>query len=542
MVPPAAGTQVENLRHRERGTGYIRRLTEASPRSFTGEFTRALRTVRRDTGLGCFGGAMMPSSGPAEAGAPNPQQDPGRRCRTLPTVRHYRSIIVDKVKIGIIGVGQIGKAHLHHYQNLPVEIVAAADVSEAGLKEAAAQYQIPRTFTDFRKLLEMDEIQAVDVCLHNNLHTPVTSAALQAGKHVYCEKPIAGSWVDGKKMVETAKQAGQMLSIQLATLFSLETKAAQRLITEGFLGDIYYAKSYGHRRRGRPYVDGYGTSSFVQQPIAGGGALFDMGVYHIAQILHLLDNPRIETVSGATHQALPMYQDRRENGKYSVEELGLGMARLAGGITLFIEESWAIHNAGQDSGQILRLERRLSPLSVHLLLDGGRYGNGRDLRSAQRGRPLALLPPELRLPRQPAAPLGSRAAGRAPLIDTAGPRARDDVHQRRDLSLEQARPGGHRGRDRGRVGVYRAGVVGIRDWGFGNGPRASSEVSPTQELRVPLEARRLCVRRVSSIPTLFTAPPSCSAVAASRYERSRARDSRVFSSPVEPRAMDRNRR
>ncbi|NIR02001.1 MAG: Gfo/Idh/MocA family oxidoreductase, partial [Gemmatimonadales bacterium] len=80
-----------------------------------------------------------------------------------------------------------------------------------------------------------------------------------AGKHVYCEKPIAGSYADGKAMIEKAESAGRMLAIQLFSLFSLETKAAQRLIREGYLGDLYYAKSIGFRRRGRPYVDGYGT-------------------------------------------------------------------------------------------------------------------------------------------------------------------------------------------------------------------------------------------------------------------------------------------
>jgi predicted dehydrogenase len=251
--------------------------------------------------------------------------------------------MADKVKIGIIGVGQIGNMHLQRYQKLPVEMVAAADIDEAALARTAQKYDIKHTFADFRKLLEMDEIVAVDVCLHNNLHGPVTIAALEAGKHVYCEKPIAGSYVDGKDMVAAAKRTGKMLGIQLFTLFALETKATRRLIDEGYLGKLYYAKSIGFRRRGRPYVDGYGTNSFVQQSIAAGGALFDMGVYHIAQILYLLGNPTIETVSGATHQEIAMYDDRRKNSNYDVEELGVGLVRLEGGITFFIEESWAMH-------------------------------------------------------------------------------------------------------------------------------------------------------------------------------------------------------
>src|SRR3990172_6121983 len=98
------------------------------------------------------------------------------------------------VKLGIIGVGQIGKHHLDNYQKIPgVEMVA------------------------------------LDVCLHNNLHMPATKAVLEAGKHVYCEKPMAGSYRDAETMFETAKETGLKLSIQLATLFSNETKAARLL-------------------------------------------------------------------------------------------------------------------------------------------------------------------------------------------------------------------------------------------------------------------------------------------------------------------------
>ena len=77
----------------------------------------------------------------------------------------------------------------------------------------------------------------------------------------------------------------------MATVFKPETHAARRLIDEGRLGRIYYARSFGYRRRGRPFVDGYGTANFVDQSICAGGALFDMGIYHLAQVLHLIGNP-----------------------------------------------------------------------------------------------------------------------------------------------------------------------------------------------------------------------------------------------------------
>jgi len=258
------------------------------------------------------------------------------------------------IKLGIVGVGQIGKSHLRNYAKIEgAEMVAAADVNEAELKRVAEEFGIPNTYTDFRELLKRDDIVAVDVCLHNNFHAPVSIAALKAGKHVYCEKPMAGSYVDAKAMYDTAKELKKNISIQLGTLFSKETKAAKRLIEAGKLGKIYHGRSTGFRRRGRPFVDGYGTSSFVQKSVAAGGALYDMGVYHIAQMLYLLGMPKVERISGKMYQETDMYPDRRKSSGYDVEELGMGFVRCADNITMDMIESWAIHLDGFESSSVV---------------------------------------------------------------------------------------------------------------------------------------------------------------------------------------------
>jgi predicted dehydrogenase len=229
-------------------------------------------------------------------------------------------------------------------------------------------------------------------------------------------------------MVETAEKTGRMLSIQLATLFARETRAAQRLIEEGLLGDVYFAKSIGYRRRGRPYVDGYGTSSFVQKSIAAGGAMFDMGVYHIAQILYLLTNPSIQTVTGSAHQAIPMYEERRKNGNYDVEELGLGFVRLDGGITFSIEESWALHidpatpgskifgslgGVGRSLGGV-----GLAPFSYHTTIADMEMDATADLRDADVRWHRCI--PDTDAYEGPQAHWVAALQGRVPLIDTAG--------------------------------------------------------------------------------------------------------------------------
>lgn len=254
--------------------------------------------------------------------------------------------MVEKVRLGIIGTGQIGKVHIKRYQEIPeADVVAVADIREDEAQRVAEQHSIPHVYTNYHDLLARDDIDSVDVCLHNRLHCPVTVDALKAGKDVFCEKPMSWAYRDARLMYDTAKELGRKLHIQLSTLHGPACRAAKRLIEAGHLGEIYYAKSSHYRRRGRPFVDGYGSAAFVNTGTSGGGTLLDMAVYHISRILYLLGNPDPLSVSGSTYQKLDnMYEDRRQSSGYDVEELGMAFVRLAGGITYFMEEAWAIHS------------------------------------------------------------------------------------------------------------------------------------------------------------------------------------------------------
>lgn len=274
----------------------------------------------------------------------------------------------DKVRIGVIGVGLIGKTHLRNYADIPeAEVVAIADVNPLALDSVAEEFGITNTYTDFRELLNRDDIEAIDVCLHNNFHAPVTIEALRAGKHVYCEKPIAGSYADGNAMLEAAKACGKMLHIQLSSLYSRETRVAKHLLDEGKLGTVYHARSTGYRRRGRPYVDGYGTKFFVNKETASGGALYDMGVYNISRMLYLLGQPEVLRISGKVYQETDMDETRRLESGYNVEELGMGFVKMKDGIVLDIIESWAIHLDQFEGSYIVGAQGgiRLNPFSFH---------------------------------------------------------------------------------------------------------------------------------------------------------------------------------
>jgi predicted dehydrogenase len=270
----------------------------------------------------------------------------------------------EKIRIGVIGVGQIGKHHLENYHKLPgAEVVALADVDAAELGRVAAANGVAATYTDFRKLLARDDLHAVDVCLHNNLHAAVTIAALRAGRHVYCEKPMAGSYRDAEAMLAASRETGKKLSIQVSTLFARETLAAKALIDDGRLGKLYHARSTGFRRRGRPFVDGYGSPTFVQRRNSAGGAMYDLGVYHLVVVLHLLGNPAVERVTGKTYQEVAMDEGRRRSSGFDVEELGVGFVRLAGNVSLDIIESWAILLDGIEGSVVVGSEGgvRLQP-------------------------------------------------------------------------------------------------------------------------------------------------------------------------------------
>ena len=248
-----------------------------------------------------------------------------------------------KLKAGVVGTGIIGKSHIRGYNSMDeVEIVAVADIDKEEAQKVAKEYEIPHVFTDYQDLLKLD-LDTVDVCLPNFLHALVTIDALESDKHVYCEKPMARTGDEAQDMWDAAKRTGKLLAIQLGTLYSKETKAAKNLITEGKLGSLYYVKTSHYRRRGRVYVDGYATPHFVQKDKSGGGTLADMAVYHIARMVWLLDNPELDTVTGSTYQELPMDEKRREESGYNVEELGIGLVRFKNNVTMFVEESWAIH-------------------------------------------------------------------------------------------------------------------------------------------------------------------------------------------------------
>jgi len=155
------------------------------------------------------------------------------------------------VKIGFIGTGGIGRYQMEKLSKVAdVQILAAADVSKDNLEKAKAQYKIEHVFTDWRKLVEMPELDAVSVCTPNGMHCEPTVAALKAGKHVLVEKPLAMNAKEGTQMVKAATASGKLLQIGFQWRFSPGAQFIRKHVAAGDLGDIVYVRCQALRRRG----------------------------------------------------------------------------------------------------------------------------------------------------------------------------------------------------------------------------------------------------------------------------------------------------
>jgi len=287
-----------------------------------------------------------------------------------------------KIRVAVIGNGIIGEEHIKSYKEIQdCEITAICDINEERLNYIGDKYDIKKRFTHIGKMLLEDDIDAADVCLHNNLHAPVTNAVLNSGRHAYCEKPMAGAYADALSMYETAEKTGKKLHIQLGMLYSDATKAAKILIERGYMGDIYHVRSCGFRRRGRPFVDGYATKEFVNSHTARGGALFDMGVYRISQLLYLSGLPKLERVVGKVYQEVEVDEKRKNESGFDVEELGTGYAVYEKNITFDVIEAWAIHmkNVGQSMIAGNKGGLMFDPLSYHTIKEDLQFDETIDL-------------------------------------------------------------------------------------------------------------------------------------------------------------------
>jgi len=257
------------------------------------------------------------------------------------------------LRVGVVGLG-VGKHHLLSYLKIPgVEVVAAADANPERLQEFGAANGVPYLYADYRPLVDRDDLDIVNVCTPNALHAPVTIAALESGKHVLCEKPLASTLADAEQMVATAERVKRALTVTFNHRERGDVQALKRMIDEGRLGRIYHAKAWWLRRNGIPGMGSW----FTKKDMAGGGPLIDLGVHMLDMALFLMREPRALAGSGAAYAELgprgrggnPWAKKQPADGApYDVEDLASAFIRLEGNATLLLETSWAAYRANND--------------------------------------------------------------------------------------------------------------------------------------------------------------------------------------------------
>lgn len=262
-----------------------------------------------------------------------------------------------KIRVGIIGVGNIAENHIKAYQqNENAELCAFCDINEERLKAMGEKYGVTRLYTDKDEMLQQEELDAVSVCTWNSQHAPCTIAALQAGVHVLCEKPMAVSAKEAGAMKQAAEESGKLLMIGFVRRFGNDRKIVQDFIKNDYMGDIYYAKATYLRRNGNP------GGWFGDKSRSGGGPLIDLGVHVIDLVRYLSGNPKAVSVYGATFQKLfdrkgaigkPKYlsSGATDHDICDVEDLASAMIRFENGEVLSVEAAFSL-NIKEDCGTI----------------------------------------------------------------------------------------------------------------------------------------------------------------------------------------------
>ncbi len=255
----------------------------------------------------------------------------------------------EPLRVGVVGLGWAGETHLKSYLQQPgVEVVAVADPADIRRGQIATTYDIPYQYADYHDLVARDDIDAISVATPNNLHAPVAIAALESGKHVLSEKPLARSSLEGTAMVRAAVKAGRVLQVAFNHRQRGDVQVLKNYIESGGLGRIYHAKASWMRRSGIPGMGGW----FTSREMAGGGPLIDLGVHILDMALYLLGEPEIISVSAATYAELgPRGRGSRSlvgEGGYEVEDLATAFVRLGDGATMLVEASWAVYGKSAD--------------------------------------------------------------------------------------------------------------------------------------------------------------------------------------------------
>ena len=253
---------------------------------------------------------------------------------------------MSELKVGVIGVGGIARTHMPGWKaSEHAQVIAGADISEAALQKWGATHAITKLVTDSAELFADPDIDIIDICTPNNYHAPLAIAAMQAGKHVICEKPLAPNPAQIHDMIAARDASGKMLMTAQHFRFRGASKAMKAEIDDGALGDIYHARSWMLRRAAAPTRPG-----FILKQHSGGGPCIDIGVHILDLTLWFMGNPKPVAVTGVARTELAHQEGAFSiwggpiPSQFDVEDFATAFVRFENGATLILEVSWMLHH------------------------------------------------------------------------------------------------------------------------------------------------------------------------------------------------------
>jgi len=257
----------------------------------------------------------------------------------------------------VAGAGFIARvAHLPAFRAAGAPVAALCARNQDRARLLAQQFDVPRVYGDWRQMLAEEKPDIVSVCLPNVLHYEVTLAALDAGAHVLCEKPLATSAAEAGAMFDAARRNGRHLMAAHHYRFDPAAQAVKKVVDRGALGDIYYSEATALRRMGIP-----AWGAFHQRAFSAGGCLLDYGVHALDQTLWLVGNPKPFSVSAVTQRrfgqrpeiAAAWGNNAWDPQRFDVEDFAVALVRFQDGSSLVLRASWAAHIARDRFGSLL---------------------------------------------------------------------------------------------------------------------------------------------------------------------------------------------
>ena len=231
------------------------------------------------------------------------------------------------LRVGVIGTGAISQAHRDGFIAAGARIVAIADISETALAVRSSEWNVDKAYTDFRELIEDDEVEAVTIAAPNAVHHPAVMAAAKAGKHVLCEKPISLNLELAREMIDACRDAGVILQVNHQLRSSGAASYVKRLIESGELGDITFMRfRQAHDWSGATTVRGV----FGSLEHSGGGTLLDNGT-HMMDLARFFAGPVAEVYA------------KMATLKYDieVEDVAATTLQFRSGALATVESSWS---------------------------------------------------------------------------------------------------------------------------------------------------------------------------------------------------------